>query len=196
MIAHFLLHKLLTPLLVSSARKLPPGTVRCIWVSSIANVSAPSPTGINWDDINDTRGKLHQWTLYGQSKAGDIILGYEAAQRLAKDGVVSLALSPGSLKTPLQRHMPSWQTLLTVSFPLLLFFPPPFCLFLYFMSCTNCPVFANMHSHFAAFPSHKTILSKHVQASSFAQSLDFSLLKPLFLGSCHIFPAPQEMHHI
>lgn len=115
MVAHFLLHRLLTPILISSARKLPPGSVRCIWVSSLANTQAPSPTGINWSDINNTKGKVYQWRMYGQSKAGDIILGYEAAQRLGKEGVVSLALNPGNLKTPLQRHVPRWQMPLMVS---------------------------------------------------------------------------------
>ncbi len=117
-VAHFLLHLLLTPILISSARRLPTDSVRTIWVSSVANTNAPPDGGINWDDINNRKGRagnVAQWTLYGQSKAGDIILGYEAAQRLGKEGVVSVGLSPGSLKTGLQRNVPGWVNRIFVS---------------------------------------------------------------------------------
>ena len=85
-----------------------------MWVSSIVNVSAP-PTGINWDDINDTKGNLSQRVLYSQSKAGAIILAHEAAQRQGPQGIVSVSLSPGSLKTGLQRHLTSLATMAIVS---------------------------------------------------------------------------------
>ncbi|KAI9759898.1 MAG: hypothetical protein M4579_002023 [Chaenotheca gracillima] len=104
-LGHFLLNKLLTPLLVHSASVLPTDTVRTVWVSSDGNGFAPgSDGGINWADPDDRAGKLSRWNLYGQSKAADIILGYENAQRLGDKGVLSLALNPGHLKSDLVKH--------------------------------------------------------------------------------------------
>ncbi|KAI9824294.1 MAG: hypothetical protein M1826_007391 [Phylliscum demangeonii] len=111
-VAHFLLHTLLTPVLVASAARLPADSVRTVWVSSDANSFAPAPDGIEWDDVNNRAGKMVGWKLYGQSKAAAILLSYETAQRLGSGGgggegggVVSVALNPGHLKSGLQRHV-------------------------------------------------------------------------------------------
>ncbi|KAI9784208.1 MAG: hypothetical protein M1816_001030 [Peltula sp. TS41687] len=114
-VAHFLLHTLLTPILIASAKQLPPNSVRTVWVSSSVNMAAPSPGGIDWNSISTVdqpaaSNKIGAWKLYGQSKAGAIICAHETAQRLGKQhGVVAVSLNPGNLKTPLQRHVPGWQ---------------------------------------------------------------------------------------
>lgn len=106
-LGHYLFATLLVPLLVSTAESAPAGSVRTVWVSSSAHYMAPKNGGINWDDINytkDIKGAL-LWEAYGQSKAGDIILGREFARRYGDSGVVSVSLNPGNLKSNLQRHV-------------------------------------------------------------------------------------------
>ncbi|KAK9329507.1 hypothetical protein V1520DRAFT_379187 [Lipomyces starkeyi] len=115
-VAHFALHKLLTPILTSTAASSPAGTVRAIWVSSIAHTRSPKPYGINFDDINYTKTRsLFSWITYAQSKAGAVLLADEYAKRsvvdaaLSEDGtkknhVISISLNPGNLKTNLRRH--------------------------------------------------------------------------------------------
>jgi retinol dehydrogenase-12 len=99
-VGHFVLQKLLLPLLLASARES--GEARVVWVSSDASSNSPSPDGICWNDINSA--KLDSWTTYGQGKAGDIILAAETARRYAKDNIIAASLNPGHLKTDLQRH--------------------------------------------------------------------------------------------
>ncbi|UKZ79675.1 hypothetical protein TrVFT333_007435 [Trichoderma virens FT-333] len=99
-VGHFVLQRLLLPLLLASARES--GQARIVWVSSDASARSPSPDGISWDDINSP--KLDSWTTYGQSKAGNIILAAETARRYAKDNIIAASLNPGHLKTDLQRH--------------------------------------------------------------------------------------------
>jgi len=65
---------------------------------------SPSPDGIYWSDINDTKGKRSSWNLYTQSKAGNVILAAETARRYAADNIITFSLNPGHLKTELQRH--------------------------------------------------------------------------------------------
>ena len=70
---HFYLTKLLLPLLVTTAKKSPAGTIRVINVSSIAHYMA-APEGIRWstlgpeDDAHVARRKLGITRVYGQSK--------------------------------------------------------------------------------------------------------------------------------
>ncbi|KAK9388448.1 hypothetical protein V1515DRAFT_552650, partial [Lipomyces mesembrius] len=45
------------------------------------------------------------WHLYGQSKAGDILLAHEFAKHVADKGIVSVSLNPGNLRTALQRNV-------------------------------------------------------------------------------------------
>ncbi|KAK9384840.1 hypothetical protein V1515DRAFT_541213 [Lipomyces mesembrius] len=115
-VAHFALHKLLTPLLTSTAASSPAGTVRTIWVSSIAHTGSPKPHGINFDDANYTKTRRFlSWITYAQSKAAAVLLADEyaklsvAAAAVAEDGrkanhVISTSLNPGNLKTNLRRY--------------------------------------------------------------------------------------------
>ncbi|KAK9467164.1 hypothetical protein V1512DRAFT_262097 [Lipomyces arxii] len=106
-VGHFLLNKLLTPLLAESARSASvKGSVRAIWVASDATLFAPSQ-GINWEDVNFSKGAL-QMTKYAQSKAAAVILAYELSKREADSGLVSLSLNPGHLITGMQENRPKW----------------------------------------------------------------------------------------
>ncbi|KAK7203666.1 hypothetical protein BZA70DRAFT_283103 [Myxozyma melibiosi] len=119
-VGHFLLHKLLCPLLTATAAGSEAGTVRAIFVSSIMHTYSPKPYGIDFDSIsrdNEKASKMAIWNLYSQSKAGDVLLADEYAKRSValapvsnedpakkKPHVVSISLNPGNLKTNLQRH--------------------------------------------------------------------------------------------
>ena len=98
-----------------SAHRLPANSVRTIWVSSNAASFAPSPSGIQWKDIDNAAGKLEGMKLYCQSKAGDIIVSHESAQRLGKEGIISVAVHPGLLRSGLQRNMSRLQMFFIVS---------------------------------------------------------------------------------
>ena len=88
-LAPFLFTKLLTPILVETAKTSPPGSVRVVWVSSSA-VDAVSPPG--GMDINNLDYKQHQspWQKYGVSKVGNLFHGMEYAKRNAEDGIISV----------------------------------------------------------------------------------------------------------
>ena len=77
-------------------------------MTSAGHRGAPKPDGVNWDDINmhSTGGIKGGILKYGQSKAMDVMLAHELGRRYGSQGLVSLSLHPGSLKTGLQRHMP------------------------------------------------------------------------------------------
>lgn len=41
---------------------------------------------------------------YMQTKVGNVFFASECAKRLSKDGIISISVNPGLLKTELQRH--------------------------------------------------------------------------------------------
>lgn len=106
-IGHHLLTVLLMPLILQTAKASKPGSVRVIWTSSIGSQSnSPKHGGIIWDDINfeHTDCGPYNFIAYGQSKVGNIYQAAETARRYGKDGVLSVSLHPGHLKSNLQRH--------------------------------------------------------------------------------------------
>jgi len=106
-IAPFLFTKLLTPILIETAKSSPPGSVRVVWLGSSITEQSPK-NGIPLDNL-DYKKDQAAWTKYAVSKAGNYYYGTEYAKRYKADGVYSLSCNPGNLKTPLQRHVPSWQ---------------------------------------------------------------------------------------
>jgi len=106
----FLFTKLLTPVLISTAKALAhaPGAVRVVWVSSSA-AEATSPThGVPMEKIDhyakNDGAPLSRGARYGVSKAGNWYHATEFARRYtASSGVVSVALNPGNLKSDLTR---------------------------------------------------------------------------------------------
>jgi retinol dehydrogenase-12 len=107
-LAPFLFTKLLTPILASTAKTSPPGAVRVVWVSSSA-AEALSPTnGVDMNNLDYKQDKS-AWHKYGVSKAGNLLHAKEYAKRYQADGIISVALNPGNLKSDLQRYVPGWQ---------------------------------------------------------------------------------------
>ncbi|KAK9335265.1 hypothetical protein V1521DRAFT_373431, partial [Lipomyces starkeyi] len=102
-VAYFLLNRFLSAVLNQTATLSAPGSVRVVWVSF-------SAYGVNSDDPNyGTATKQPSgWHLYGQSKAGDILLAHESLTKHVGDkGIVSVSLNLGNLRTALQRNVGS-----------------------------------------------------------------------------------------
>lgn len=99
----FLLTKLLTPTLVATARSEPADTVRVVWLSSFGlQQFAPEDRGIDMDNLDYHIPKPHV-DRYGISKCGDWLLGVEFARRHKADGIVSVPINPGNVRTELAR---------------------------------------------------------------------------------------------
>lgn len=61
-------------------------------------------TGIRWHDVQFTRD-YDRWQAYGQAKAANVLFAVHL-DKLGRDaGVRAFALHPGSILTPLQRHL-------------------------------------------------------------------------------------------
>lgn len=74
--------------------------VRVVAVSS----SAHDLTGMRWDDVQFERG-YDRWQAYGQAKTANVLFAVRL-DTLGRDaGVRAFALHPGSILTPLQRHL-------------------------------------------------------------------------------------------
>lgn len=101
----FLFTKLLTPLLVTTARSSPVNSVRVIWLSSSAANNPSGPAyGVDMDnlDFRDDKSSLYK---YMHSKGGTCLHAAEFARRHKNDGIVSAAINPGNLKTDLWRNV-------------------------------------------------------------------------------------------
>ncbi|KAI6032762.1 hypothetical protein F5J12DRAFT_796251 [Pisolithus orientalis] len=101
-LGHFYLTNLLLPLLLSTARSSPDGTVRVVNTSSNGHWFS----GLDFDTFKDSpkRRAKNQVALYGQSKTGNIVFSAELHRRYRDQGIVSTSLNPGGIRTELQRH--------------------------------------------------------------------------------------------
>jgi retinol dehydrogenase 12 len=94
-VAHFLMNKLLMPILLSTAQIAPKGSVRVVWVSSDGHIMfSPKPDGIDWTDIGKKpagwKGEKGSMTYYGQSKVGNVLLAMELAKRYGERDIVGV----------------------------------------------------------------------------------------------------------
>ncbi|CAM1510828.1 Fc.00g083410.m01.CDS01 [Cosmosporella sp. VM-42] len=107
-LAPFLFTKLLTPIMVETAKIRESGAVRVLWVSSSAAELFSPSGGIDIEKLNYKEGEpTHMdYVPYAVSKAGLVLLSQEYAMRYRSDGVVSVAMNPGNLKSDLRRHLP------------------------------------------------------------------------------------------
>jgi hypothetical protein len=88
-VAPFLFTKLLTPILIKTAKLEPPGTVRVVWTSSgMAEAGSPK-NGVDMSNLNYKTDKS-AWQKYSVSKAGNILHSKEFANRYAGDGLISV----------------------------------------------------------------------------------------------------------
>lgn len=103
-LAHFLFTKLLSPLLVSTAKREPPNTVRVIWVSSMGlETMGEKSKGMSLDYVNYWPA-MSPLERYGLSKAGNWLHAVEMARRFRTDGVISMPVNPGHLSSELNRE--------------------------------------------------------------------------------------------
>jgi retinol dehydrogenase-12 len=97
-LAPFLFTKLLTPLLLETAKSSEKGSVRVVWVSSSA-VTFGSPTGgVDMANLTYEKDK-GVGERYAVSKGGNVLHAAEFARRYEKEGVVSV-VSPSVSYTP------------------------------------------------------------------------------------------------
>ncbi|KAF1838384.1 retinol dehydrogenase 12 [Decorospora gaudefroyi] len=102
-VAPFLFTKLLTPLLVKTARREQSGSVRVVWVSSsAAHLGAPTG-GVDMQNL-DYKTEQHAGLKYSVSKGGNVLHALEFQRRYGEEGLVSVVLNPGNLETELLRY--------------------------------------------------------------------------------------------
>jgi retinol dehydrogenase 12 len=102
----FLLTKLLTPTLVATAqdKATAPGTVRVVYLTSMAaDLFSDKNTIVDMDNL-DFHVEKNAKYRYGASKAGDWIYAFEMSQRHKSEGIIGLGVNPGNLKSDLFRH--------------------------------------------------------------------------------------------
>jgi retinol dehydrogenase-12 len=103
-IGTFMFTKLLTPVLVATARAEPPSTVRIVWVASSATeLGSPTPGGLVMDNLDYHNDKSPMFK-YAISKVGNFFHATEYAKRYKNVGIVSISLNPGMLDSDLYRH--------------------------------------------------------------------------------------------
>jgi NAD(P)-dependent dehydrogenase (short-subunit alcohol dehydrogenase family) len=101
-----LLTQLLLPTLQQTARNEPPASVRVIWLGSIVvDTSAPA-NGVNLDEL--LRRDTGMNRNYENTKVGNWFLANDLAKQVGSDGILSVAVNPGNLKTNLTRHFSPW----------------------------------------------------------------------------------------
>ncbi|KAJ2987800.1 hypothetical protein NUW58_g4309 [Xylaria curta] len=99
----FLFTQLLTPTLIATAKTAVKGSVRVVWVSSSATEHLSPKGGIEMDNLDYKRDVFYAWK-YGISKVGNYYHATEYARRHENDGIVSVSLNPGNLKSELDRN--------------------------------------------------------------------------------------------
>ena len=101
-LGHYAFTKLLTPLLVQTARASEPGSVRVVWVSSSAVLGAPSG-GVDMQNL-DYHDDKFAFQKYAVSKAGNVLHALWFRRLYEKEGIVSVSLNPGNLNSELARY--------------------------------------------------------------------------------------------
>jgi NAD(P)-dependent dehydrogenase (short-subunit alcohol dehydrogenase family) len=96
-LAPFLLTRELLPQLKAAAARCPAGTVRVLAVSSTAHEYVP---GINWDDLQNLETEPFPATpAYSLAKLANILFTRELNRRVASEGIIVHAMSPGVVLT-------------------------------------------------------------------------------------------------
>jgi retinol dehydrogenase 12 len=87
--APFLFTKLLTPILTQTAQTAPLGSVRVIWVSSLAAELASPKGGLDMNNL-DYKKDQSPSTKYAISKAGNVLHSQQYSRLHKEDRIVSL----------------------------------------------------------------------------------------------------------
>ncbi|RLV91885.1 hypothetical protein JA1_003537 [Spathaspora sp. JA1] len=147
-----LLQRLLDPIFISTSKLNAKGESRIVWVSSSIHMYAPQG-GFYWEDLNYEHVKSSRYyklTLYGQSKAGNIIQARTWSRKHDAPNVISSSICPGYLKTGLQRDCPSFESWV-LSFVL---HPPRFGAYTELFAALSGDVKDRSHSIAYGVPSH------------------------------------------
>ena len=113
----FLFNHFLEGILRKTAAFAPPDSVRVVWIASMIALSTPHG-GVVWDErTQQPQCQKNAMENYMASKAGDVFLASECAKRLGGDGIISVSVHPGVLKTELQRHAGPVQSFVVVESP-------------------------------------------------------------------------------
>ncbi|KAK3361117.1 putative estradiol 17 beta-dehydrogenase [Lasiosphaeria ovina] len=96
--------QLLTPTLAVTAASSPPASVRVVWLASFGvELYGEKDVGLPTDNL-DYHRPVPGMDRYGLSKVGVWALGVEYARRHRADGIVSVPINPGNLRTELARE--------------------------------------------------------------------------------------------
>ncbi|KZO92784.1 NAD-P-binding protein [Calocera viscosa TUFC12733] len=104
-LGHGYLTLLLLPLLQSTAKAH--GSARVVTTSSAGHTQAPKG-GFDYATLKDgpvRREKYGSWTMYFQSKWGNVVFAKELQRRYGNEGIVSIVVHPGLIRTELGRYM-------------------------------------------------------------------------------------------
>jgi retinol dehydrogenase 12 len=91
-VAPLLFTKLLTPILIKTAKTAPKGSVRVVWVSSSAAELSSPKNGVDMDNL-DYKVDKNVWHKYGVSKASSFYHTAEYTKLHKDDGIVSVVSS-------------------------------------------------------------------------------------------------------
>jgi retinol dehydrogenase-12 len=108
-IAPQLLQTLLDDILIKTAEKSPPNSVRLVWVSSSAHNLSQFNGGMNWGNYNEVRDGLLGWGKYAQSKTANIYQAIVWPKKHSNSGVVCVHVHPGLIETDIGRTLNSVQ---------------------------------------------------------------------------------------
>ncbi|KAG8458924.1 hypothetical protein KFE25_004258 [Diacronema lutheri] len=99
--AHHLLYRLLEPKLCAQ-----PAGCRVVTLASAAHTFGSVDTA----DLHYSKRAYTPWGAYGQSKLANVLFAKAVADRNAANGVRSVSVHPGVIRTPLWKHVPgaSW----------------------------------------------------------------------------------------
>lgn len=86
----YLFTKLLHPVIESTAKSSPAGSVRVIWLGSLMIQLMAPKGGIDLDNLDYKKKWLDEYTRYSASKAGNLFIGSEWARQDADNGILHL----------------------------------------------------------------------------------------------------------
>ncbi|PIL34948.1 hypothetical protein GSI_02735 [Ganoderma sinense ZZ0214-1] len=104
-VGHYYFTELLMPALLAGVKSSPDQHARVITTAS----SGAYFDTLHWDTFKDTpeRKKQSTQTLYFQSKHGNVVVARQVAKRYGDQGIISISVNPGNIRTDLQRYMSS-----------------------------------------------------------------------------------------
>lgn len=107
-VGHFLLTKLLLPILEKSApsRIVSVSSAAAFFPDGVPIIMPPSDYGRNFSDVYaDSEPRYNPWSAYGRSKLANVLFASGLDRRLAGKKVFSNSCHPGGIKTNLARHI-------------------------------------------------------------------------------------------